>query len=257
MILLSGVVGISSVRAQDIAYISSLPKLGAKVTVTQGNAWLFNRGGQCYAVTPRHVLLDDQGTHDDHYARLVIARVGQTATEAVGERCAVFRKYDLAVLRVSGVARIADCGRLLSGIADEDTLLARSQQVALVTAASSGRFERSTLAIRQVTSNPDYFRVAVTTDRDRLVEGMSGGLITIQDQLAGFLVSVGSDSDTEGTGKVLRSDRAAILLTRWLLDSGIDPSEGGRALRPSLPAPVVLSVRPSRAIWRAAPAARW
>jgi hypothetical protein len=224
LFLLLGMAAVSSARAQDIAYVNSLPKPGAEVTTTQGNAWLFNRGGQCYAVTPRHVLLDAQNARDDHYARLVIARVGQQATEAVGERCAVFKKYDLAMLRVSGIARLSDCGRVLSGIADEDALLARSQQAALVTAASSGRFERTSLAIRQVTSNPDYFRVAVTADRDRLVEGMSGGLITIQDRLAGFLISVGSDSDTEGTGKVLRSDRAAILITR-LLDSANDPGE--------------------------------
>ena len=210
--------------AQEVAYLNSLPNKEARVATTQGNAWLFSRGGQCFAVTPRHVLIDEQGIRDDRYARVVIARPGEAPIEAGADRCAVFKKYDLAVMRVSGVERMADCGRVLSGLADEGTLLGRSREAALITAASSGRFERSNLGIRQVTSDPDYFRVAVTSDRDRLTEGMSGGLVTIQDQLAGFLVTVGNDSETEDTGKVLRADKVSILLTR-LLDGGLGTAD--------------------------------
>ena len=42
---------------------------------THGQAYLFHRGGACFALTPRHVLKDDQ--RDETYVRLILARAGR------------------------------------------------------------------------------------------------------------------------------------------------------------------------------------
>ncbi len=217
----------SGADAQAVAYVESLRAPNVSEAVVQGNAWLFHRGQQCYAATPRHVLVSPAEGRDDRFARIVVVRAGRTPVEAEGQRCAVFKTEDLAVLRVAGVENLADCGGVFAGVADVDPLLAQSQGASLVTAAASGRFERSDLGIRAVTaSDPGHFWVAPEADRDRLTEGMSGGLVMIQDQIAGFLLSVGSDQGgpSAGMARVLRADRAAVLLTR-LLDGTASTSE--------------------------------
>ncbi len=206
----------------ELAYIKALQAPGMTSGGAQGNAWLFNRGGLCYAVTPKHVLISDVSGRDDRYARIVIARPGRTPVEAQADRCAVFKNRDLAVLTVTGVTELADCGHVLSGVPNIDSLLEGTSHSSLVTATESGRFERSTLEIRSAARDPDHFWVAPSAARDRLTEGMSGGLVTIQDQLAGFLLAVGiaSEGPTAGMARVLRADRAAVLVTRLLDGSG-------------------------------------
>lgn len=226
-LLMLALLAASGAHSQNVAYLRSLQSPGAQESVAQGNAWLFHRGNQCYAVTPRHVLADPAEGRDDRYARLVVVRAGRPPAEAMGERCAVFKREDLAVLRVSGVEDLAECGEVFAGTADIDALLAQSQHASLLTAVKSGRFEYSNLGIRAVTaSDPDHFWVAPEADRDRMTEGMSGGLVLIAGQMAGFLQSVSAETQgpTAGMAKVLKADYAAIMLNR-LLDGSLSSDE--------------------------------
>jgi hypothetical protein len=222
-VLLSAVVS-TGVYGQEIAYIRSLPAPGSQGSGEQGNAWLFHRGDQCYAVTPKHVLQNPIDGRDDGYAQLVVVHAGRTPMQAQGDRCAVFRDQDLAILRVTGIQNMIDCGHALTGIANVDALLATNARSSLVTATASGLFERSTLEIRAAAAtDSDHFWVAEAADRDRLTAGMSGGLVMIQDQLAGILLAVDARTDvtTSGMARVLRTDRAALLLLR-LFNGTID-----------------------------------
>jgi hypothetical protein len=209
-------------NAQELAYVRSQAEVGTVRSGAQGNAWLFSRGNECFAALPKHVLIDPATGRNDRYARVVVVRPGREPREAQGDRCAVWPDKDLALLHVSGVPDLHDCGRVLSGVANIDLLLGATTQVSLETATDSGRLERSTLEIRSAGKDPDHFWVAPSTDRDRLGEGMSGGLVTVHDELAGFLLAVGiaADGPMAGMARVLRADRAALLIARALDRTG-------------------------------------
>lgn len=258
-ILLSVTLSVDCV-ADELAFVRGTAQARGIEAGAQGNAWLFNRGGQCFAATPKHVLINSLQGRDDHYARMVVVRPGRSAIEAEGDRCAVFKTLDLALLRVSGVADMADCGHVLAGVPSIDSLLERTAQSSLLTAIESGRFERSTLEIRSAAASDTYhFWVASANDRDRLTEGMSGGLVSIQNQLAGFLLAVDTSSvgPMAGMARVLRADRAATLVARVLDTSGAsDDAEGSCVTPGSWPAaaPAAAGVTVGLRAGRASPA---
>ncbi len=229
------------VSAQELAYLRSLPSPGSAGGGAQGNAWLFRRGGECFALTPKHVLINAAQGRDDHYAQIVVVRPGREPVRAQADRCALFGDEDLALMRVSGVADIADCGHVMTGVPNLDSLLETTSGASLLTATESGRFERSTLEIRAATAkDSEHFWVAPVAGRDRLTEGMSGGLVTIQDQLGGFLLAVGTASDgpTAGMARVFRADRAAVLVTRAFEGAGAAVNAQGNCTTFTPPAPM-------------------
>lgn len=221
VLVLSGALWVATAHAQELAYLRAASARGSEATGSQGSAWLFNRGGVCYAATPRHILFDAGRRRDYRYARVVVVRPGRTSREAQADRCAVFADHDLALMRVSGISDLVDCGDLLVGQTNIDPLLAGTTQASLMTATSSGSFERSSLSLRSArVSDSDHFWVAAAADRDRLTEGMSGGRITMQDMPAGILLAVnGEGTENPGMAKVLRIDRAVSLLIRLFENS--------------------------------------
>jgi len=221
--------------AQDLAYVRSASSRSDEAQGHHGSAWLFHRGGVCYAATPRHLFIGEKGTHrDDRYARVVVVRPGRSSIEAQGDRCAVFRDHDLALVRVSGVADLADCGSVLIGQSSVDPLLAVAAEASLRTATESGSFVRRALGVRSARVNdPDHFWVSPSAERDELTRTMSGGHVTIQDRLAGFLLGVSDEHPTQGMAKVLRSDRVSVLLTRLFGDSSQASVDSPPCLRPT------------------------
>ena len=229
--LLASVLMTALVQAEELAYVRSESAADSSTGRAHGNAWLFSRGKACFAALPKHVLIDATTGRDDRYARVVVVRPGRVPIEAQGDRCGVFPDRDLALLRVTGVSDLTDCGRPLSGIASIDRLLGQAAQASLETATDSGRLERSTLEIRAATKDPDHFWVASIANRDRLLEGMSGGLVRINDELAGFLVTVSADAD--GPARVLRADQAAVRIVRELESPAASVDQGRTCATPA------------------------
>jgi hypothetical protein len=67
-------------------------------------------------------------------------------------------------------------------------------------------------------SHPDEFALVPANERTPLVEGMSGGAVTVQDQLIGFLLRAEQAPGSRDVGVwwALRADRAALLILRAL-----------------------------------------
>lgn len=236
-VMLLGAV-VSTLQAQQIAYLDA----GS----AYGTAWLFNRGGVCYAATPGHVLIDTLRQRDVSYARIVVVRPGQSSQSAQADRCAVFPGHDLALMRVSGIPDLADCGQVLVGQAKIDPLLAGATEASLLTASSTGSAVLSTLSIRSVrTNDPDHFWVAAAAARDRLAAGMSGGWVTIRGSPAGILLAVkGDETENPGAAKVFRIDRAVLLLTQLFNNSSIAALDNQTCLRPVVDHPTAESSPP-------------
>lgn len=239
----------AEVSAAEVAYVEVASTGEGAPAGEHGVAWLFSRGGVCYGLTPLHVLRDESRGRDARYARLVVARPGATPGEAQADRCAISPEHDLALLRVSGLADLADCGRSLVGEPSTDELIASSSTGSLLSVTRAGSLRRSTLAIRAATvSEPNYFWVAPASDKDRLTQGMSGSLVAVRDTWAGFLMSVQDAPDEpDGTkAKVLKIDRAIGLVHRMFFaraqsdgstDACMERSPSSPAGRPAEPAP--------------------
>lgn len=60
----------------------------------------------------------------------------------------MFATYDLAVMRVTGIQDIRDCGHVLAGVAGIDSLISANSRASLIIANPRGLFERSALEIR-------------------------------------------------------------------------------------------------------------
>ena len=177
---------------------------------THGQAYLFHRGGACFALTPRHVLKDDQ--RDETYVRLILARAGRAPLSAQADRCAYFPDIDLAVMRVSGVDANADCGALFAGQGGVEQVLAARAEGSLLTATESGSVERRTLRLSSTRVNDtDHFWVSPQSKADEPASGMSGGIVAIQGRTIGFVLANNlSDNRFEENWRVLRIDTAAL-----------------------------------------------
>lgn len=187
----------------EIAHLNT--DLGA-----QGQAFLFHRGETCFAVTPRHVLKDNE--RDERYARLTVARTGRAPLRAQGDRCGYASDLDLALMRVSGVDPSTDCGSIFVGQGGIDQVLASTTEGSLSTATESGSIERRTLRLATTRANDgNHFWVSPRGSADVPASGMSGGIVSFRDRSIGFLLSDDlANSRYHDNWRVLRIDAALV-----------------------------------------------
>jgi hypothetical protein len=211
VLILMALSAVAQSAADELAFVRT--KSGA-----EGQGWLFNRGGACYLAVPKHVLLQaSSGGTDETFADISIARTGREASVASATRCAVFPNHDLALMRLSGVPDLSICGAPLTARGNVDALLSSSTQASLLSVDSAGGYGRFALRLRAVAGgDPDNFWV--TPEKDTIPESRSGGQVTIQDRLAGLLLTVQATNQDAEVARVLKIDRIVQLISR-LFDS--------------------------------------
>jgi hypothetical protein len=119
---------------------------------------------------------------------------------------------DLALLRVTGVSRGADCGGPLLGAPATDALLADNTAAWVGTATEAGQIIGSALVKRAISSgDAQSFYASPAAAQDRLTEGMSGSLVTIREQPVGLLLSVSNrpGDPNAGAARIIRMDAVA------------------------------------------------
>lgn len=176
-----------------------------------GQALLLSRLGECYAVTPKHVM------GGDLYATLVGGR--STAPQGDGDLLQTFG-YDLSILHVNG-SLAQDCGGQLTNSINLDNVLGSNSAANVASVNEDGSLTRRNVTINDV--GLLYIRIRPDGSDDQLFKGLSGSLLLVANKPAGILMSV--DSET-GEGRVLRYDRAIeTLLPFFNLPATGDASE--------------------------------
>lgn len=212
------IIGSAQADTLSLAFIEGESTQSHATSEEHGNAWLFNRGGTCFALTPAHVLKDTEHNREYRYARVLIVRPGRTAIEAQADRCAVLKDQDLAIVKVTGVGSIAECGQPWIGQANIDSLLGVNNDMSLSVAGEWGQYQNIPMILRAGgAQNPDTFAIEAKSTSLKLTGGMSGGLVYVGNSLVGMLLSVPTDASRasrEGS-MVLRIDRISTMLTRY------------------------------------------
>ena len=162
-------------------------------TAEEGQALLLKRLGECYAVTPAHVL------GDELFASLTGGH--SRRPQGDGDLLQTFG-YDLAILHVTG-ALAGFCNGSPVVAAGLEDRLATADRGVLTSVNADGSISRRRVTLSDV--GLLYLRVRPERDRDQLFKGLSGSLLLVGDRPAGILMAV--DADT-GEGRVLRYDRA-------------------------------------------------
>lgn len=158
-----------------------------------GQALLMSRLGECYAITPKHVI------GDGLFATLVGG--GPGAPQGDGDLLQTFG-YDLSILHASGaVAR--QCGDALTDVPALGELLSTAGSGIVVSVNGDGSISRRNVTFTDV--GLVYLRVRPRTGDDQLFKGLSGSLVLADKQPVGILMAV--DPET-GEGRALRFDRA-------------------------------------------------
>ena len=208
----------SDARSEEIAFLRSASDTQGEAKGDRGQGWLFRHAGKCYVSLPKHILVDPKFGRDSRYARIVIPQAsGRKPIEAQADRCAVFKNIDLALMRVSGVPDLTNCGRMFTSAPNIDKLLIDSSDASLVRADEGGTTERRDLKIRAlVGGDPNHFVVTPVSNSNRLTTSMSGGHVKIADYLIGFLLDVSSAEmgPDSGTATILRVDSATLHIGR-------------------------------------------
>lgn len=216
------------------AVASDRPASAFVNSVEQGQAQLLTRLGECYAVTPAHVM------GKEWYASLV--GQGGGAARGDGDLLQTFG-YDLAILRVTGgLAR--NCGGALGRVAILDKLLSGASSGSVLSINADGSVTR-----RNVTLNDAgllYVRMRPRTAQDELFQGLSGSLLEVAGQPVGILMSV--DAST-GEGKALRYDRAVETLRPFF---GMSPATAATEAAPK-PVDATPASQPEIASWSSSP----
>jgi hypothetical protein len=157
-----------------------------------GQALLLSRLGECYAITPKHVI------GSDLFATLVGGEAGKPQGD--GDLLQTFG-YDLSILRVTG-ALATQCGGPLTDVPALDSLLSGSSAANVSSVNEDGSISRRNVTLIDV--GLLYLRLRPDAG-DELFKGLSGSLVLVGDRPAGILMSV--DPET-GEGRALRYDRA-------------------------------------------------
>lgn len=177
----------------SLAYANPLPPQVHVKASERGQAILYQRLNNCYAITPTHVM------GSDYFASLVGA--GRERRLGSADLLQSFG-YDLSILFVSGP--LAEyCGTNLEDIPDVDRVLNQGTRAVVSSVDESGSVTRRTQTV--VDKDIIYFRMRPQSEEDRLFQGMSGSLVIINENAAGVLQSV---DPATGEGTVLRLDRA-------------------------------------------------
>ncbi|RRQ22352.1 hypothetical protein D6C00_10590 [Thiohalobacter thiocyanaticus] len=162
-----------------------------------GQALLMSRLGECYAVTPKHVIADEL------FATLVGGSPG--APQGDGDLLQTFG-YDLSILRASGELT-RQCGGALTAVPALGQLLATADSGVVTSVNGDGSISRRSVTLTDV--GLIYLRLRPRSMDDQLFKGLSGSLVLADQQPIGILMSV--DPET-GEGRALRYDRAIEIL---------------------------------------------
>lgn len=157
-----------------------------------GQALLLNRLGECYAVTPAHVI------GGDLFATLIGGEAGKPRGDA--DLLQTFG-YDLSILRVTG-ALAKQCGGPLANVPVLDGLLSATSAANVTSVNEDGSISRRNVTLNDV--GLIYLRLRPDTGNE-LFKGLSGSLVLVGDKPVGILMSL--DAET-GEGRALRFDRA-------------------------------------------------
>jgi len=169
-----------------------------------GQALLLSRLGECYAITPEHVI------GSDLFATLVGGDAGKSQGD--GDLLQTFG-YDLSILRVTG-ALAKQCGGSLTNVPILDSLLSATSAANVSSVNEDGSISRRNVTINDV--GLLYLRLRPDSGNE-LFKGLSGSLVLVGDKPAGILMSV--DPET-GEGRALRFDRAIETLRPFFGMSG-------------------------------------
>jgi len=157
-----------------------------------GQAFLLSRLGECYAVTPAHVI------GDDLFATLIGSSEGKPRGD--GDLLQTFG-YDLSILRVTGALAKA-CGGPLANVPALDNVLSATSAANVSSVNEDGSVSRRTATLSDV--GLLYLRLRPDSGNE-LFKGLSGSLVMAGGRPAAILMSV--DPET-GEGRALRYDRA-------------------------------------------------
>jgi hypothetical protein len=208
----------TNVLSEEIVFLRSASDTQNEAKGDRGQGWLFRHAGKCFVSLPKHILIDPKFGRNDRYAQIVVPQSsGRKPIKADADRCAVFRDIDLALMRVSGIADLADCGRMFTSAPNIDKQLSDASDASLVRADEGGTTERRDLKIRAlVGGDANHFIVTPVSHSNRLTTSMSGGHVKIADYLIGFLLDVSSaeTGPDSGTATILRIDSAALHIGR-------------------------------------------
>jgi len=181
-----------------------------------GQALLLNRLGECYAVTPAHVV------GSDLFATLIGGEAGKPQGD--GDLLQTFG-YDLSILRVTG-ALAKQCGGALANVPVLDRLLSATSAANVTSVNEDGSISRRNVTLSDV--GLIYLRLRPDSGSE-LFKGLSGSLVLVGDKPVGILMSL--DAET-GEGRALRFDRAIETLRPFFGLSG-----GAGVAAPDTPAP--------------------
>lgn len=192
--LCAGILLFGALTGTSLSAVAADRPASAFVNATEhGQAQLLNRLGECYAVTPAHVM------GKEWYASLVGQGAG--AARGDGDLLQTFG-YDLAILRVSG-GLSRKCGGALGRVATLDKLLSGASSGSVLSVNGDGSVTRRRVTLKD--ADLLYVRIRPHAAQDELFQGLSGSLLEVAGQPVGILMSV--DAST-GEGKALRYDRA-------------------------------------------------
>ncbi|HKL25338.1 MAG TPA: hypothetical protein VJ910_03845 [Desulfuromonadales bacterium] len=158
-----------------------------------GQALLMSRLGECYAVTPEHVI----------GGALFATLVGGTPDAPQGDADLLQTfGYDLSILRATG-AVTRRCGGSLTNVPALDNVLAAASAGVISSVNSDGSITRRDVTFTDV--GLVHLRIRPRGTQDQLFKGLSGSLVLAGKEPVGILMAV--DPET-GEGRALRYDRA-------------------------------------------------
>jgi len=181
-----------------------------------GQALLLSRLGECYAVTPAHVIGND----------LFATLVGGYSDKPQGDADLLQTfGYDLSILRVTG-ALAKQCGGPLANVPALDSLLSVRGAANVTSVNEDGSITRRNVTLNDVGLLYLHLR---PDSGNELFKGLSGSLVLVADNPVGILMSV--DPET-GEGRALRYDRAIETLRPFF---GLPGGSAGKAVDKPVP----------------------
>lgn len=171
-----------------------------------GFGWMFQHGGNCYAVLPRHVA-------GELFPKVTVS----TAAPVVSDQAVVLKPFWEGVdLALAVIDRGVLDERCLAQLSDLNvTTSGRSTMTALLTRiTSSGQEERLPIEVRDRTYLT--FEGAVTRDGDKIGEGTSGAFAFV----AGRPIGMAYDTTDTDFARFMRAEEISLNVERFLADQG-------------------------------------
>jgi hypothetical protein len=207
-ILFTGVILVLGLFVSQLQ--AAVPEQAYLSASEDGQALLLSRLGECYAMTPKHVI------GDDLFATLVGGMTG--APQGDADLLQTFG-YDLAILRTTGkISR--QCGGSLTDVSSVGKVLSTTTAAIVSSINEDGSVTRRNVTINDVALV--YIRLRPQKANDQLFKRLSGSLVLASERPIGILMSV--DPET-GEGLALRYDRAIETLRPFF---GLPAGAGGK-----------------------------